>query len=157
MRRKTITLLGFALLSAPPAAAAGEARPPAAAPASEAAGAAAREIEALLAAQAGAWNRGDLEAFCAVYEEDALFVSPSGTTRGRRDVLDRYRKRYPDAAARGTLSFEILDAREVGTGAASLAARWRIEYDGRPAVSGSTILVLRRTAAGWRIVHDASM
>ena len=42
-----------------------------------------QEIAALLETQAAAWNRGDLEAFCAVYAEQASFASPSGLTRGR--------------------------------------------------------------------------
>ena len=61
------------------------------------------EIATLLETQAAAWNRGDLEAFCAVYAEQASFASPTGLTRGREAVLARYRTRYPDAAARGTL------------------------------------------------------
>ncbi len=66
--------------------------------------AAAREqIATLLEKQATDWNRGDLAAFTAVYDEDAVFVSPTGVTRGRAAVLDRYRKRYPDQAAMGTL------------------------------------------------------
>lgn len=116
------------------------------------------EVRQLLAVQAEAWNRGDLDAFCSVYEDDALFVSPSGTTRGRSEVLARYRAKYPDAAARGRLSFEVVEVRELpGGAAASLAARWRIDYAGRPAASGSTLLVLAKRPAGWRIVHDASM
>ena len=61
----------------------------------------------MLQTQAAAWNRGDLEAFCSVYAADAAFASPSGLTRGRDAVLARYRTKYPDAAARGTLSFAI--------------------------------------------------
>ena len=68
----------------------------------------AAEARALLEAQAAAWNRGDLDAFCAVYAEDALFATAFGLTKGRAEVLARYRTRYPDADARGTLSFEVL-------------------------------------------------
>lgn len=116
------------------------------------------ELRQLLAVQAQAWNRGDLDSFCSVYEDDALFVSPSGITRGRAEVLARYRAKYPDAAARGRLSFEVIEVRELAGGAAaSLAARWKIDYAGKPAASGSTLLVLAKRPAGWRIVHDASM
>ena len=44
-----------------------------------------------------------------VYAPNAAFASPSGLTRGRDAVLARYRAKYPDAAARGTLSFEIVE------------------------------------------------
>src|SRR5437899_891000 len=50
--------------------------------------AARRDIEDLLARQADAWNRGDLEAFCSVYADDATFLSPTGVTNGRQAVID---------------------------------------------------------------------
>ncbi|TMB53748.1 MAG: hypothetical protein E6J47_09090 [Chloroflexi bacterium] len=50
----------------------------------------------VLQQQVQAWNRGDLEAFCSVYDEDATYASPSGLVRGPAAVLGRYRKRYPD-------------------------------------------------------------
>ncbi len=129
------------------------------------------EVKALLTAQAAAWNAGDLEAFCAVYVDDALFLSPSGVTRGRQTILERYRKRYPDAAARGTLSFEFLevtpvhgvevtpfgDARPGRVQGISIAARWTIAYPDKPAATGLTLLNLRPEAGSWKIVQDASM
>ncbi len=121
--------------------------------------------------QAAAWSRGDLDAFCAVYAEDALFISPSDTTRGRRAVLDRYRSRYPDRAAMGTLRLEIEEIRPVwgmevtpagdavpgSIHGASIAARWTLAYPDRPAATGRTLLVFRRERGAWLIVQDASM
>ena len=124
----------------------------------------AAEARTLLETQASAWNRGDLEAFCSVYVDDALFVTPSGLTKGRAEVLARYKSRYPDAAARGTLSFEVLSVDVLapappGDGAKAIAvvARWTIARAGKPPASGLTLLNLVRSPAGWRIVHDASM
>lgn len=118
-------------------------------------------LRAVLTAQADAWNRGDLEAFTGFYADDAVFLSPSGLTRGRDEVLSRYRKRYPDRAAMGRLAFEILDLRWAeGGGGASVAARWSLTYpEGGPDdASGLTLLVLRRRGkTGWEIVQDASM
>lgn len=115
----------------------------------------------LLETQAAAWNRGDLEAFCSVYAEDALFVTAFGLTKGRAEVLARYRTRYPDAASRGTLSFEVLSVdRLAGTPAEeaiAVVARWTISHPDRPAATGLTLLNLLRSGAGWKIVHDASM
>lgn len=122
------------------------------------------EARTLLETQAAAWNRGDLEAFCSVYAEDALFLTAFGLTKGREEVLARYKARYPDAAARGTLSFEVLSvdvlapAPPKGAPAAvSVVARWRISHPDRPAGTGLTLLNLVRAPAGLRIVHDASM
>lgn len=126
------------------------------------------QIKALLRTQAEAWSRGDLEAFTSVYAEDAAFLSPSGLTRGRREVLERYRRRYPDAAAMGKLTLEVLETRLFpasgpAAAGASVAARWRLEYPSqasqadRKTAEGLTLLVLRRTATSWEIVQDASM
>lgn len=157
MRRAA--LLAVVLLSSAPSLAADApvARVPAPA-------AAAGEARALLEAQAAAWNRGDLDAFCSVYADDALFVTAGGVTKGREEVLARYRSRYPDAAARGTLSFEVLAVDLLAPGSArggpeaiAVVARWRIARPEKPAAAGLTLLNLLRTPAGWRIFHDASM
>jgi uncharacterized protein (TIGR02246 family) len=118
----------------------------------------------LLETQAAAWNRGDLEAFCSVYADDAVFVTAFGLTKGRAEVLARYKTRYPDAVARGTLSFEVLsvdvlapEPSKKGARAIAVVARWKIAHADKPAAEGLTLLNLVRTPSGWRIVHDASM
>jgi uncharacterized protein (TIGR02246 family) len=116
-----------------------------------------RAVAAVIERQVQAWNRGDLEGFVSVYAEDAAFVSPTGLTRGRQAVLDRYRQRYPDKAAMGTLSLEILETRLAGTGTASVVGRWSLAYPDKPTASGLTLLVLHVRGDQWRIVQDASM
>src|SRR3954470_137532 len=118
-------------------------------------------VEALLKTQAEAWNRGDLEAVTAVYAADASFLTPTGFTQGRRQVLEHYRRRYPDRKAMGTLSLEIIevrpaqgievtplaDARPSRVHAVSVAARWRLAYSDQPdkkTAEGLTLLVLRQ-------------
>jgi uncharacterized protein (TIGR02246 family) len=122
------------------------------------------QVAALLRMQAEAWSRGDLETFTSVYAEDAAFLTAGGLTRGRRDVLERYRKRYPDAAAMGKLTLEVIETRVFPPGkdaaGVSVAARWRLEYPGqadRKTAEGLTLIVFRRTAKSWEIVQDASM
>jgi len=128
-------------------------------------------VAAVLAEQAAAWSRGDLDGFCAHYAEDAVFVSPSGLTRGRRAVLDRYRARYASPRAMGTLALEPLDVREAWgtevsafgdalpsrTHAVTVAARWTLRREGEPDATGLTLLVLHRRGGAWVIVQDASM
>ena len=120
-------------------------------------------VEHMLATQAAAWNRGDLEAFCAVYAGDASFISPKGMTSGRQVILDRYRQSYPTRAALGTLSFEVLEVRTAHCqeskpcGALSLVARWRLAGADGSTRTGLTLLVLHPTPQGFEIVQDASM
>ncbi len=115
------------------------------------------ELTVLLAAQAADWSRGDVEAFAAIYADDATFVAPSGMTQGKAALVERYRQRYPDRAAMGTLALEVLEVRPGGASVASVVARWTLAYPDKPAVSGLTLLVFHRLPAGWRIVQDASM
>lgn len=114
------------------------------------------EVLALLERQSAAWSRGDLDGFCSVYADDAVFVSPSGVTKGRAEVLARYKKKYPTSAAMGRLTLSPIDVRE-SADAVSVAAKWTLEYPDKPAATGHTVVVFKRTAAGWKIVHDASM
>ncbi len=107
--------------------------------------------------QAAAWTRGDLDAFCAVYADDATFVSPSGLTKGRQAVLDRYRAKYVDKAGMGTLTLEIVEVRAGGASHASVIARWTLTWPDKPKAEGLTLLVLWKTGDAWRIVQDASM
>ena len=115
------------------------------------------EIRTLLADQAAAWTRGDLDSFCTVYADDATFLSPSGLTTGRRAVLDRYRKKYVDKAGMGSLSLEITQVRAASATNASVVARWTLTWPDKPKAEGLTLLVLWKTKDGWRIVQDASM
>jgi uncharacterized protein (TIGR02246 family) len=114
-------------------------------------------IATLLDAQAEAWTRGDLDAFCSVYAEDATFVTPTGMTQGRQGVLDRYRAKYKDKAGMGALTLTVVETRELGADAASVVARWKLAWPDKPEASGLTLIVFVKSKAGWRIVQDASM
>jgi uncharacterized protein (TIGR02246 family) len=117
----------------------------------------AQELAAMLNEQAAAWSRGDLDAFCAVYVDDATFISPSGLTKGRQAVLDRYRKKYVDKTGMGSLTLAVEEVRAADGGNASVIARWTLTWPDKPKAEGLTLLVMKKTPGGWRIVQDASM
>lgn len=133
-----------------------------------------QEVETVLREQEQAWNRGDLEAFVGAYAEDAVFLSPKGMSKGRDLLEERYRASYPSREAMGVLTLEVLDYRPASgievsmlgdatpgrVHGASLVARWTLRktQDGAESVdTGLTLLVFRRTAGHWQIVHDASL
>lgn len=110
-----------------------------------------------LSLSADSWNRGDLDGFCQNYAEDAVMMSPSGVTKGRVEILKRYRGKYTDAASRGALSFKILDSRTEGK-LTSVAAEWTLSFANKPAATGHTLVVMKQVDDhSWKIVHDASM
>ena len=114
-----------------------------------------QQIEQVLADQAKAWNGGDIERFMEGYAKtpDLRFATGGTVTRGWQETLDRYKQRYPDRAAMGTLTFSDLDTAVLSPEAAVVFGRWRLKtLRGEP--NGLFTLLFRRTDAGWRIVAD---
>lgn len=118
--------------------------------------AAAREaVLGVLEAQEQAWNRGDVEGFMEGYVRmDSLrFASGGRVQYGWQRTLEGYRRRYPDAAAMGTLTFDSLDVRLLGSDHALVFGHWQLRRtDDAP--GGLFTLVFRHRPEGWRIVHD---
>ena len=109
------------------------------------------EVEDLLEVQRQAWNRGDLRTFVDYYHPTMTFLGGSGITRGTEDLLTHYQNRYPTAAARGRLTFEILEVQPLD-GVALVLGRYNLERE-EPAF-GFFTLIVKRFAEGLRIVHD---
>jgi uncharacterized protein (TIGR02246 family) len=117
--------------------------------------AAEREIRALLEAQTEAWNRGDLEAFMETYWDSphTAYLGSRGVIRGWQEVLDRYRRTYPDRNAMGKTTFSDLEITMLSPESALVVGRWQLEReDDRP--GGVFTLVVRKFPEGWRIIHD---
>ncbi len=115
------------------------------------------EVKARLRVQQEAWNRGDLVSFCADYADDAVFLSPSGLTRGRAEVLARYTKKYGSArATMGKLDFEFLDER-TSSELVTLALRWMLTWPDKPEAAGLTLISWQKIKGDWKLVQDASM
>ncbi len=114
-----------------------------------------REITALLDAQAAAWNHGDLDGFMQAYAQidDLRFASGGTVTYGWQPTLERYRQRYPDKAAMGSLVFSDLIVTELASDAAIVFGRWQLER-AADTPHGLFTLTLRKTPAGWRIIFD---
>jgi uncharacterized protein (TIGR02246 family) len=112
-------------------------------------------IRAVLDAQAAAWNRGDIEGFMDGYwrSDETVFVSGDTVTHGWQTVLDRYKKGYDTREKMGTLTFSELEIKPIGKDAAVVTGRWQLARAGDNP-HGRFTLIFRRTAAGWRIVHD---
>lgn len=116
-------------------------------------------VVAVLDAQREAWNAGDLDGFLAGYEqsEALLFTSGAKIRRGYEETATKYRARYGEASeTMGTLAFEILDVRELGScaDAAVVLGRWAVS-ESEQAGSGVFSVILERDDQGrWLLVHD---
>jgi uncharacterized protein (TIGR02246 family) len=114
-------------------------------------------IREVLRKQAEAWNRGDVTAFMDGYEEsdETTFVG-STVTKGYRQVLENYRKRYPTPARMGRLEFSGLELKPLSGEYALVLGRWKLTraQDAGGDTGGIFTLLFRKTATGWKIVLD---
>ncbi len=116
-----------------------------------------REIRAVLEKQQDDWNRGDVRAFMEGYEasEATTFVG-AAVNRGSAAVLAHYLKRYPARDQMGKLTFTVIEIRPLGTEHASVIGMFHMKRsaEGGGNKGGIFTLVLRKTAAGWKIILD---
>lgn len=113
------------------------------------------EVHRQLDAQAAAWNRGDIDGFMDAYWRDPRLSFSSGgqTTLGWEQTRQRFRTRYPDAAAMGNLRFDYEEIRRAGRGAVLVRGRWRLDRAAGP-VGGNFSVLFERIAGRWLITHD---
>jgi beta-aspartyl-peptidase (threonine type) len=116
----------------------------------------AADIKKVMDEQVTAWNKGDLPGFMAGYwnSEDLTFVSGKDVTRGWRETLDRYKKRYQaEGKEMGKLAFADVEVRELAPGVALVTGKWELTLT-KETVGGRYTLVFKKLADGWRIIHD---
>ena len=115
-----------------------------------------RAVRAVLAAQQDAWNRGDLAGYMAGYLQspELVFTSGGNIRHGWDETFAKYRDRYgSDPSTMGELGFEILDVQALGADGAIVLGRW-VLTETPVAGRGVFSVAMRRTADGWKVVHD---
>lgn len=118
------------------------------------------QVEAALTASAAGWNKGDVNAFMAVYSDapTTSFVTREGLLRGKAAMAARYKARYSfdDAAKRGVLTFKTLDFRLLDPTHALYIGQYLLTYPGGKTATGPTTLIFAKEAGDWRIIADHS-
>ena len=114
-----------------------------------------QEVRTALERQVAEWNRGNLAGFMETYaKSDATrFASGGDVIMGWQTVFERYKKKYGTPEAMGKLSFSDLDVKVLAPDAALAFGRWHLARE-KDQPSGLFTLLFRKTADGWRIVHD---
>ena len=117
-------------------------------------------VRAILKDSETAWNRGDLARFASYYEDspETTFIGREVVRGGVQAILDRYRRAYPTPEAMGVLTFSEIEVRPLAGGIALASGRYQLKRTaaGGGDASGRFTLILRRTPAGWKIIHDHS-
>lgn len=113
-------------------------------------------ILSTMAAQEKAWNEGDLTKFMEGYwkDEDFSFVG-SRLTKGWQTTLDNYKKSYPNKDAMGTLTFDIMQVKEMTPEVYHVIGKYNLVI-GENTPSGMFSLVWKRINGKWLIVADHS-
>jgi ketosteroid isomerase-like protein len=115
------------------------------------------EIRALLRAQTESWNRGDLEGFMQTYckSDSLMFIGRNGVVWGWQKTLDNYKRSYPNKAAMGMLSFEIIQVKKLSDTYYHVTGKWMLQRaEDKP--SGHYTLLLQKINGSWKIVSDHS-
>jgi uncharacterized protein (TIGR02246 family) len=117
-------------------------------------------VEQVLKDSQAAWNRGDLAAFASYYEDspDTTFIGREVVRGGVAAILERYRRAYPTREAMGTLTFSEIAVRPLANGIALSTGKYALKRSasGGGDAAGRFTLILKRTTAGWKIIHDHS-
>lgn len=115
-------------------------------------------VQTLLDDSAVDWNRGDLDGFMDSYlkSENTTFVGRHGLISGTDSIRARYVPLFEPGAERDSLRFESVRVRRLAAVDAVATARWILYRGDTVTASGPFTLVLRRTSAGWKIIHDHS-
>jgi len=118
------------------------------------------DIRAMMEKSQANWNRGDLAAFAADYEDspDTTFVGKTVTRGGTAAVLARYQEHYPNREAMGTLTYSELSIRVLAPDIVLATGKFSLQRTaaGGGDASGRFTLVIRKTPKGWKIIHDHS-
>lgn len=102
-----------------------------------------------------AWNKGDIDGFMSTYwNSDSLkFIGKNGVTFGWKNTLDNYKKNYPDAAAMGTLNFELISVEPLSPTTCYVIGSWNLTRK-KGNVSGFYTLLWKKINDKWVIVTD---
>lgn len=114
-------------------------------------------IRQILTDQTTEWNKGNLEAFMKGYwkNDSLLFVGKTGPRYGFQTTLDNYHKGYPDTAAMGKLSFNIIQMKRLSPDYYFVLGKWMLKRS-MGDLSGHYTLLFRKIAGQWKIVVDHS-
>lgn len=114
-------------------------------------------VRKILANQNAAWNRGDVDAFMVGYwdNDSLMFVGSSGITYGYKNTLENYKKRYPDTAAMGKLTFNLIQVKRISPEYFHVTGKWHLARSIGD-IGGHFTLVFRKINGQWVIISDHS-
>jgi ketosteroid isomerase-like protein len=114
-------------------------------------------ILGILDKQTKAWNDGDIDKFMEGYwnNDSLMFVGKNAVTYGYKNTVENYKKAYPDTAATGKLSFNILQIKKLSNEYYFVLGKWILTRTAGN-LNGHYTLLFRKIKGRWVIVSDHS-
>jgi ketosteroid isomerase-like protein len=105
--------------------------------------------------QIEAWNNGDIDTFMQTYwkSDSLMFIGSSAPTHGWQSTLENYKKHYPDTAAMGKLSFNLLNIKPLSPEYYFVIGEWHLARS-KGNMGGYFTLLFRKINGSWVIVVD---
>lgn len=104
------------------------------------------------------WNRGDLDAFLAMYDEDAGYVQGTGFSRGREAVRRAHAERWfrDGGTPNARLSASLVRTQTLGAQMRLLVLAWTATdaTTGRQEAWTSEVTFLQSPGRHWRATHE---
>ena len=114
-------------------------------------------IRKVLDNQIKGWNNGDIEGFMQGYwkNDSLMFIGKNGIHWGWQTTLENYKKNYPDTAAMGKLSFDILVVKKLSPEYFYVVGKWMLTRSIGD-LSGHYNLLFKKINGIWLIIADHS-
>ena len=111
-------------------------------------------IKDVMNKQIEAWNNGDINTFMQTYwkSDSVMFVS-SPPTYGWQTTLENYKKHYPDTAAMGKLTFNLIKLNQLSPEYYFVVGEWHLKRSAGD-VGGYFTLLFKKINGNWVIVVD---
>ena len=115
------------------------------------------EVKRILSNDVTAWNGGNIEQFMQAYwQSDSLkFIGKSGITYGWNATLKSYIKSYPDTAAMGKLTFDLIEVKQLSPLYIFVIGKWQLARTAGD-LSGLFTLLFQKINGQWVIIVDHS-
>jgi uncharacterized protein (TIGR02246 family) len=115
------------------------------------------EILKQLNAQVDSWNNNDLEGFMTAYwnDDSLMFTGKNGIRYGYNNILNNYRKAFPDKEAMGKLSYNILNIKGLSPSYYFVAGKFMVKRSAGD-LEGYFTLLFKKINGKWLIISDHS-
>jgi ketosteroid isomerase-like protein len=115
------------------------------------------EIDRVLDEQLAAWNTGNIEGFMQGYwkNDSVMYIGKTGITYGYNNILQKYKKGFPDKSLMGKLSFNIIHKNELSPDIYFVVGKYRVERN-NSVLEGHFTLLFQKVGDRWVITSDHS-